>query len=68
MRIKFDNGHGASIIPDGSTGQEVAILSYDRKGQSFIDYSTPITDDVVRTFTANDLAALLARIATLPAR
>lgn len=46
---KFPNGYGASIIKLKYIyfGIEVAVLSFDEDGNWDIDYSTPITNDVI---------------------
>lgn len=46
---KFPNGYGASIIKFKYIyfGIEIAVLKFDKKGNWDIDYSTPITNDVI---------------------
>ena len=52
---KFPNGYGASVIHGTSVifgvstyGLELAVLKWDKDGGDWeIDYTTPITDDVV---------------------
>lgn len=46
---KFPNGYGASVIKLNYIyfGIEIAVLRFDEDGNCDIDYSTPITNDVV---------------------
>ena len=46
---KFPNGYGASVIKFNSIyfGIEIAVLWFDKNGNWDIDYSTPITNDVI---------------------
>ena len=66
-KFKYANGYGASVINDGYGGSqglfELAVLGPD--GQ--LNYDTPITDDVIGHQTEQEIAALLQRIAELPA-
>lgn len=62
-RYKFDNGYGASVINGGfSYGLEVAVIRYDGDGWT-IDYSTPITSDVIGY--VEDLDSVLDEIKSL---
>ena len=64
---QFDNFHGASVIcHEGSYGGskglwEVAVL--DRSGN--LDYSTPITDDVIGRLTWKEVSSTLRKIQAL---
>jgi hypothetical protein len=64
----FDNGYGASVVRGahtygGSSGLwEVAVLNCNGN----IDYSTPITDDVLGWQNDEGVAEVLASIAALP--
>lgn len=52
---KFPNGYGASVIKFNyvyfgigiGIGIEIAVLRFDENGNWDIDYSTPITNDVI---------------------
>ena len=46
---KFPNGYGASVIKFNYVyfGIEIAVLRFDKNGKRDIDYSTPITNDVI---------------------
>ena len=46
---KFPNGYGASVIKFNYVyfGIEIAVLSFDEDGNWDINYSTPITNDVI---------------------
>lgn len=46
---KFPNGYGASVIKFNYIyfGIEIAVLRFDEGGNCDIDYSTPITNDVI---------------------
>lgn len=68
--FKFANGYGASVVrhdyshggPSGSW--ELAVLdSADR-----LDYSTPVTDDVLGWLSVEDVRAALAQVAELPSQ
>lgn len=65
--FKFANGYGASVIRGfGSYGNEdklfeLAVLNPNGR----LDYSTPITDDVLGYLTTTDVNDLLDRIAGL---
>ena len=64
----FANGRGASVVQGyGTYGAseglwELAVL--DRHGR--LDYSTPVTDDVVGYLTPADVRRLLRQIEALP--
>lgn len=64
-KFRFPNGYGASVINDGYGADEglyeLAVL--DRNGH--LDYTTPITDDVLGYLTADEVAKALDRIAAL---
>ena len=47
---KFPNGYGASVIEIYYYEEdyiEVAVVKFDENGEYRLDYSTPITDDVI---------------------
>lgn len=68
-RYSFDNGHGASVVRfPGTYGfdsglWELAVL--DAAGH--LDYTTPITNDVLGHLAEQDVADLLLQIGSLPA-
>lgn len=63
--FKFANGYGASVIDDGygreSGLYELAVIGKDNR----LDYSTPITNDVLGWLTAEEVAEVLDRIEAL---
>ena len=69
LRYKFANGRGASVICHSfSYGAErglweVAVTD----GEWRIDYSTPLTDDVIGNQTAAQVDEILTQIEALPA-
>lgn len=68
-RVTFPNGRGVSIIRNSySSGHanglfEVAVL--DASGE--MDYSTPVTDDVLGYLTVDDVLQVMLQVAELPA-
>lgn len=66
--VKFPNGRGASVIRGafsygGPLGlYELGVVDE----QDTLDYSTPITDDVLGYLDEDDVMELLDRIAALP--
>jgi len=67
--VRFPNNYGASIIHhSGSYGVELAVIHYDSNNWDDwdIDYSTPITDDVMGWLDEETLGATLLAISTLP--
>lgn len=71
--FKFDNHYGASVIKGyGSYGYyedlwELAVLNFgDGDDKGYIDYSTPITDDVKGYLTDKVVRHTLNRIKKLP--
>lgn len=70
---KFDNGRGASVVRFyGSYGYEqglweLAVLLFEPNGNWSIDYTTPVTDDVLGYQSDDDIEAVLDTIAALPA-
>jgi hypothetical protein len=67
-RIQFDNWYGCSVVKSpysygGDTGlYELAVLDYN--GQ--LDYTTPITDDVVGYLREEDVTDVMIKIQELP--
>jgi len=70
--FKFQNEYGASVIKGqytygGPVGlYEVAVLRWNDEFNYEIDYSTPITDDVIGYLTTEEVVELLYKIQTLP--
>lgn len=69
---KFENGFGASVVRHGfsyggSRGLwELAVVAFDGD-EWHLNYSTPITDDVIGYLTDEDVDTLLVRIEALEA-
>lgn len=65
VKFMFPNGHGASLINDGyrSDGApyEIAVLD----ANDNIDYTTPITDDVLGYLTSYEVISILGAIKAL---
>ena len=62
VRIWFDNGYGASIIKTPfSYGVELAVLSSDVE----VDYTTPVTNDVLGWLDPVTLKEALEKISQL---
>lgn len=67
-RYYFPNGRGVSIIrTPGSYGYragsfEVAVLDAD----GVLDYSTPVTDDVIGWLSADEVMDVVQQVAELP--
>lgn len=70
---RFENGYGASVVQNViSYGYEqglweLAVLRYSGPGEidSYLDYSTPITDDVIGHLTEDGIAVLIEKIRNL---
>ena len=68
---RFDNGYGASVIRhNGSYGNdkglwELAVLRYTDGDKYVLDYSTPITDDVIGYLDEDEVNDLLIKIKEL---
>lgn len=69
----FPNGRGASVVRfRGSYGYhagawEIAVLAFKPDGDYELDYSTPITNDVLGWQSDAEVEAVLDAIAQLPA-
>lgn len=67
---RFPNGRGASVVNhSGSYGTELAVLRYHGGGVDDweLDYSTPVTDDVVGHIDGpEELVGLLRQVRDLP--
>ena len=61
---KFPNGYGASIIKIEYIyfGIEIAVLKFDKNGNWDIDYSTPITNDVIGGLNEESRDSVLQQI------
>lgn len=63
---KFPNGYGASVIKFNyvyfGIGIEITVLSFDEDGNWGIDYSTPITNDVIGGLSEEARDDVLQRI------
>lgn len=61
---KFPNGYGASIIKIEYIyfGIEIAVLKFDENGNWDIDYSTPITNDVIGGLSEEERDNVLQQI------
>lgn len=70
--FKFPNGYGASLIQSkwsygGNDGLfEIAVLSWNTDDEYDIDYSTPVTDDVIGYLSKEDVIDILQQIFNLP--
>lgn len=68
--FRFENNRGASVVEfPGSYGMELAVLKFDGPEiDSFdLDYSTPLTDDVIGHLNSETLENALDYIKVLPA-
>ena len=70
--FRFKNDYGASVVKGrGTYGYnedlwELAVLSFDnRSDEYYLDYDTPITNDVLGHLTDDEVGDLLARIKEL---
>jgi hypothetical protein len=65
--IKFGNGFGASIIRrEGSYGYDDGLWELAVKNSSgSLDYSTPVTDDVLGYLTEDDVTTAMQQIENL---
>jgi complete genome len=61
---KFSNGYGASVIKLNYIyfGIEIAVLRFDENGNWGIDYSTPITNDVIGGLNEESRDSVLQQI------
>ena len=64
---KFPNGYGASVIKFNYIyfGIEIAVLWFEKNGNWDIDYSTPITNDVIGGLNAEERDNVLQQIFNL---
>ena len=61
--IPFSNGYTASVAKFGENDYEVAVV-FDGK----ICYDTPVTNDVVRCGTIQEVTKVLIEVSALPKR
>ncbi len=65
IKFKFPNGYGASLINDGYGSSahpyEIAVLGID----GHLDYTTPITDDVLGHLSGAEAMSILEDIKAL---
>lgn len=61
---KFSNGYGASVIKFNYVyfGIEIVVLRFDENGNWDIDYSTPITNDVIGGLNEESRDSVLQQI------
>ncbi len=59
-RTWFDNGYGISVV-SSYDDYEIAVIDTD----GALVYDTPITDDVIRCFTSDDVSDIMAQIQNL---
>lgn len=62
---KFPNGYGASVIETYYIEEdciEIAVVYFDDEGNYRLDYSTPITDDVIVVTDIEERDNVLQRI------
>lgn len=61
---KFPNGYGASVIKFNYVyfGIEIAVLKFDENGNWDINYSTPITNDVIGGLNEESRDSVLQQI------
>ena len=72
--VRCDNGYGASIVRHSfSYGSdeglfELGVFYYPcaNSDECALDYSTPITDDVIGSLTEAEIEEMLGRIESLP--
>jgi hypothetical protein len=71
VKYRFPNGYGASVIQHGYGSEEgyyeIAVLKYHSNSNesSTIDYTTPITDNVIGWVHADDIDKHLSEIESL---
>lgn len=72
ITLRFPNNYGASVILTpysygGKSGEfELAVLKWSDGNKYELDYTTPITDDVLGNLSAQDVRDTLSQIMALP--
>lgn len=61
LRFEFPNGYGASVIPETLTKENRHELAVLKDGE--LTYSTPITGDVIRYATPEEINKMISQIA-----
>jgi hypothetical protein len=62
--VRFRNGYGASVVSLPHAGGRLEIAVLDSRGD--LDYSTPVTSDVVPGLSVTGAVDVLCKIASLP--
>jgi hypothetical protein len=70
---KFPNGYGASVVIGGFVNMfreegaiEIAVLRFNKNDGTYdIDYTTPLTNDVIVVYSDDDCESVLEKIANL---
>jgi hypothetical protein len=66
IALKFENNYGVSFICHyGSYGNEIAVLKFDKNGNSHLCYDTEITDDVLGHLEYEEVFETIERIKNL---
>lgn len=68
FEVQFENGYGASVIRNSmSYGHQTGLFEVAVLKGTELCYDTPVTSDVLGWQTFEDVLAVLAQIAALPA-
>lgn len=63
LQFEFPNGYSASVIPETLTRDNLHELAVLKDGA--LTYSTPITGDVIRFATVEEISQLITKISKL---